>query len=188
MASLRRPHAARAAVPIGLVILLLLSTGCWGAAQSEYRVKAVFLFNFAQFVEWPPTAYQSPATPFVIGILGEDPFGPDLDAIVHGERVDQHPMVVERFRSVDEVHDCNILYIARTEIPRLPTILTALKGRSVLTVSDAEQSDQSGVMIRLVNRNSRIRLQIDVGAAKAGNLTISSKLLRPAEIVGGQEG
>ncbi len=187
MASLKRPNSAHAAVRLGL-LLLWMSAACWGAAPSEYRVKAVFLFNFAQFVEWPPGAYKGPATPFVIGILGEDPFGSDLDSIVRGERIDQHPMVVERYRAIDEVHDCNILYISRTEIVHLPAILAALKGRSVLTVSDVEPADLSGVMIRLVNRSSHIRLQIDVGAAKAGNLTISSKLLRPAEIVGGQEG
>jgi hypothetical protein len=155
---------------------------------SEYRVKAVFLFNFAQFVEWPPAAPETSAKPFVIGILGKDPFGSDLDAVVRGETVAQRPLVVERYHSVADLQDCNILYIARTEIGHLPQILSALKGRSILTVSDADSGDQSGVMIRLVNQNNRIRLQIDVGAAKAANLTISSKLLRPAEIVGGAQG
>ena len=158
------------------------------AAPTEYQVKAVFLFNFAQFVEWPPSVFKSPDTPFVIGVLGRDPFGSDLDAVVRGERVEQRSMVVERYRTVSEVQNCNILYIGRTAIGDLPQILTALKGRSVLTVSDADGADQSGVMIRLVNQNNRIRLQIDVAAAKAGSLTISSKLLRPAEIVGGGEG
>jgi hypothetical protein len=155
---------------------------------SEYRVKAVFLFNFAQFVEWPSAAPETAAKPFVIGILGKDPFGPDLDSVVRGETVAQRPLVVERYHSVAELQDCNILYIARTEISHLPQILSALKGRSILTVSDADSDDQSGVMIRLVNQNNRIRMQIDVGAAKAANLTISSKLLRPAEIVGSGEG
>jgi hypothetical protein len=55
-------------------------------------------------------------------------------------------------------------------------------------VTDAQDGDPSGVMIRLVTRSNRIRLRIDVGAARAGNLVISSKLLRPAEIVSGGEG
>jgi YfiR/HmsC-like len=155
---------------------------------SEYRVKAVFLFNFAQFVEWPSAGLNAPTKPFVIGILGKDPFGSDLDAVVRGETVAQKPLVVERYHSVADLQDCNILYIARTEIGHLPQILSALKGRSILTVSDADGGDQTGVMIRLVNQNNRIRMQIDVGAAKAANLTISSKLLRPAEIVGGAQG
>jgi hypothetical protein len=155
------------------------------AAPSEYQVKAVFLFNFAQFVDWPATAFPRPDAPFVIGILGQDPFGSQLDEVVRGETVNNRPLVVERYRSVADISNCNILYIGSNESGHLDEILTALKGRSILTVGDANPAGQRGVMIQLVNENSRIRLRIDVAAAKAGNLTISSKLLRPAEIVGG---
>jgi YfiR/HmsC-like len=171
-----------------LTMLLLVATACRAAAPSEYEVKAVFLFNFAQFVEWPAGAFSGPDTPFVIGVLGNDPFGPQLDSVVRGETAAKRPMVVERYHSVGEIQHCNILFIGRTESGELPRILATLKGRSILTVSDAEEADQSGVMIRLVTRENRIRLRIDLSAAKAGNLTISSKLLRPAEIVGGGEG
>jgi uncharacterized protein DUF4154 len=158
------------------------------AAPSEYQVKAVFLFNFAQFVDWPAEAFPRPQAPFVIGVLGEDPFGARLDEVVRGERVNGRPLVVERYRSVAEIRNCNILFIGNSEAGHLDEILAALKGRSILTVGDADAGGQRGVMIRLVNENNRIRLRIDVAAAKAGNLTISSKLLRPAEIVGGGEG
>jgi hypothetical protein len=158
------------------------------AGPSEYQVKAVFLFNFTQFVDWPPQAFPGPDAPFVIGVIGEDPFGPHLDQVVRGETVNQRPLVIERYRSVAEIRDCNILFIGSTESGHLDEILAALKGRSILTVGDADPRGQRGVMIRLVNENNRIRLRIDVAAAKAGNLTISSKLLRPAEIVGPGEG
>jgi hypothetical protein len=82
------------------------------------------------------------------------------------------------------VRDCQILFIPAAELAHLDEILTALKGRSVLTVTDANDPAQRGVMIALVTQDSRIRLRIDLQAARAGNLTISSKLLRPAEIVG----
>jgi hypothetical protein len=176
-------HTPRARL---VALLLLIAARCWAAPPSEYQVKAVFLFNFAQFVEWPARAFPDPQTPFVIGILGKDPFGPDLDAVVRGEAINNRPLVIERYRSIDELHNCNILCIGRTEMAQLPRILEVLKGRSILTVTDAEEGDPRGVMIRLVTRSNRIRLQIDVGAARAGNLVISSKLLRPAEIVGGE--
>jgi hypothetical protein len=169
-----------------LPALLLAVTSCWAAAPSEYQVKAVFLFNFTQFVEWPPRTFPTPEMPFVIGILGKDPFGSQLDEVVRGETVDKRPLIVERYRNVDEIRNCNILFIGRSEAGDLPQILAALKGRSILTVTDADESRKTGVMIQLVTENNRIRLRIDVGAAKAGNLTISSKLLRPAEIVGGE--
>jgi hypothetical protein len=168
-----------------LGVLFCNASGSSAAAPSEYRVKAVFLFNFTQFVEWPPGVFKSPEAPFVIGILGDDPFGAEIDSVVRGETVGLRPLVIERYHAVTDVRDCNILYIGRTQIGHLPEILAALAGRSILTVSDSDTADQRGVMIRLLTQSNRIRMQIDVGAAKRGNLTISSKLLRPAEIVGG---
>jgi hypothetical protein len=180
----RHVRRARAGIVHGWLLLLLFGAAAYGAEPlAEYRVKAVFLFNFAQFVEWPQQTFRAPEAPFVIGILGNDPFGSELDTVVKGETVGQRRLQVERYRNVSELQDCNILYIARNEIEHLPQILAAVRGRSILTVSDADDADQSGVMIRLLTQRNHIRMQIDVGAAKRDNLTISSKLLRPAEIV-----
>ena len=164
---------------------LIVAAACWGTSAPEYQVKAVFLFNFAQFVEWPSGTFQAPDAPFVIGVLGQDPFGAQLDEVARGETVGQRPLAIRRYRSIGELQDCNILYIGREEIPALPQVLAALNGRSILTVSDAGDADQRGVMIQLVTDHNHIRLRIDLEAARARNLTISSKLLRPAEIVGG---
>ena len=149
----------------------------------EYQLKAVFLFNFAQFVEWPASAFPGPATPLVIGVLGEDPFGPYLDETVRGEKVNDRPLVVRRYRSVEEITTCHILFISRREERRLKGILDSLRGRSVLTVSDANRFATHGGMIRFVTDHHRIRFRINLEAAKAANLTLSSKLLRPAQIV-----
>jgi len=103
---------------------------------------------------------------------------------VRGETVNRHPLSVVRYHTVAEVRDCQILFIAASELPQLEGILAALRGRSILTVTDADSPAVHGVMIGLVRQEKRIRLRIDLQATKASNLTISSKLLRPAEIVG----
>jgi YfiR/HmsC-like len=168
--------------------LALLLAGCAlagaAAAVSEYQLKAVFLFNFAHFVEWPATALPRADAPFVIGVLGKDPFGRDLDNVVRGESVNQHPFAIERYANVADIHDCQILFISAAELVHLDGILAALRGRSVLTVTDADGPAPRGVIIGLLKQDNRIRLRIDLEAARASNLTISSKLLRPAEIVG----
>lgn len=170
------------------IAIFMAGTASVRAGPSEYQVKAVFLFNFAQFVDWPAEAFGGPDAPFVIGVLGEDPFGSRLDDVVRGEKVSGRPMVIERYQSVAQVRYCNVLFIGSSEAAHLTEILAKLKGRSILTVSDADPAGPHGVMVRLVNEDNRIRLRIDVATAKAGNLTISSKLLRPAEIVGSGEG
>ena len=185
--ALLRPHSWLSRLPLAIA-LFAVAAGSAYAGPSEYQVKAVFLFNFAQFVDWPAGAFPSPDAPFVIGVLGQDPFGSQLDEVVRGERVNGRALVIERYQSVAQIHNCNILFIGSAEAPHLSEVLVALKGRSILTVSDADPAGPRGVMIRLVNENNHIRLRIDVATAKADNLTISSKLLRPAQIVGDGEG
>jgi hypothetical protein len=153
------------------------------AQSPEYQLKAVFLFNFAQFVEWPASAFPEPETPLGICILGEDPFGGYLDETVRGETVANHPLVVRRYRRVNEIKGCHILFVSRQEQGHVAEILDSLKGRSVLTVSDAQGFASRGGMIRFVTDHNRIRLRINLDAARAANLTLSSKLLRPAQIV-----
>jgi hypothetical protein len=150
---------------------------------SENQVKAVFLFNFSQFVSWPTEAFARPESPLVIAVLGVDQFGENLDAAVRGERVGDRPLEVRRYHSVEEIKDCQILFINRSETARLPEIVAALRGRRILTVSDADDAAKLGVIIQFVTENSRIRLRINPSAARADGLTISSKLLRPAQIV-----
>jgi hypothetical protein len=149
----------------------------------EYQLKAVFLFNFAQFVDWPASAFPAPDTPLVIGILGRDPFGTYLDETVRGETVKGHPLAVQRFRRVEDITTCHILFISGAEEGRLEQVLAGLKGRSILTVGDVEGFAARGGMIRFLTDQNRIRLRINLEVAKADDLTVSSKLLRPAEIV-----
>lgn len=123
-------------------------------------------------------------SPIVIGILGEDPFGRVLDDVVRGETVRSRQLVVERFRRVEEIKTCHILFISRSEIEKYEQIFATLNGRPILTVGDTEGFATRGGMIRLLTEQNRIRLRVNVRAARAAGLTISSRLLRAAEIVG----
>lgn len=171
-----------------LVAIAWLAAICPAQAQkagfSEHEVKAVFLFNFVQFAEWPPEAFSDPRSPIVIGVLGKDPFGRVLDDVVIGEVVRNRQLVVERFHRVEEIKTCHILFISPSETGKYEQIFARLQGRSILTVGDTEGFSTRGGMIRFLTEQNRIRLRVNVGAAKAAGLTISSKLLRAAEIVG----
>ena len=181
-------HAAKGMAVVGMILGALLAAGRLNmpaetTSPQEPQVKAVFLFNFAQFVEWPTNAFPEAQTPLVIGVLGDDPFGAYLDETVRGERVNNRSLVVRRFRRVEDIQICHVLFISQSEAERLDQILAGLKGRTILTVSDTESFSRRGGMIRFVTEKNKIRLRINLEAAKAARLTISSKLLRPAEIV-----
>ena len=150
---------------------------------TEYQVKAVFLYNFSHFVEWPAQAFGTPNDAFDICVLGNDPFGTHLDDAIKGEQINQHPLSVRRIRDVADATSCSLLYIDRSKATELPQILTVLDHRAILTVSEQDGSAERGVMIQFTTENNRIRLRINVESARSAGLTISSKLLRPAEIV-----
>jgi hypothetical protein len=122
-------------------------------------------------------------SPIIIGVLGVDPFGSVLDETVQGEIVKGRRIEVRRYRKVGEISDCHILFISSSEASKVSSILASLKGRSILTVSDAEGFASAGGMIRFITDKNKIRFRINTDATKAANLSISSKLLQLAEIV-----
>lgn len=166
-----------------LLLLFSLALPSETPPVREYQVKAVFLYNFAQFVQWPAEALPADGSPLVVGILGNDPFNAYLDEVVRGESVNGHPLKVARFGNLEEVKDCHMLFVSSSEAPRLEPILRTLKTKRILTVGEHELFSRLGGMVSFVTRQGRIRLQINLDAVQAADLTVSSKLLRLAEIV-----
>ena len=150
-------------------------------AAPEYQLKAVFLFNFTQFVEWPATS--APDAPFVVGVLGEDPFHEALDHTLSGETVNGRPLVLERYARLEDVGDCQILFVSQSQAGQLDTVLSQLRDRPILTVSDLSDFAGHGGAIEFVTVNNRLRLRINAQSAALARLTISSKLLQLADIV-----
>ncbi|HKR05754.1 MAG TPA: YfiR family protein [Bacteroidia bacterium] len=147
----------------------------------EYQVKAVFLYNFTQFIEWPPSSFKEPDDPFIIGIIGDDPFGSYLDETVAGERFGTHPIKIQRYNDVKNISNCQILYISSDDVETTKKILSAVSGKGVLTVSDVPNFYKWGGTVRFFTENNKIRLQINVDLSKAEELDISSKLLNVAK-------
>ena len=170
-----------------LVVLFILSRVPLLTAQQqispEYQVKAVFLYNFTQFAEWPEYTFQSPASPLVIGVVGNDPFGLYLDETVAGETYKGRGIVIKRYRSLKEASGAHLLYISANAISK--QALKQMPEKNILTVGDDQDLIENGGMIRLYKRNNRIRLQINLDAVKRSGVTISSKLLSLADITKG---
>jgi hypothetical protein len=154
------------------------------AAPSEYQLKAAFLYNFAKFVSWPPEAFPEPSSPFVIGVIGDNPFGEDLEHTVKDKVLNGHPFAVREVKALSEVKNCHILFISASERKRLPEILEAARGANVLTVSELERFLQSGGMIHFIMEGNKVRFEINDEPARNSGLKISSKLLSLARGAG----
>lgn len=149
----------------------------------EYAIKAVFLLNFARFTDWPAEAFEKPDSPFVIGILGENPFGSLVDDTVRGEEVNQHQFIVKYYRRAGDIQNCNMLFISQSEHNHLRQIVADLKNKPVLTVAESPKAVEEGVCVQFLTQNNKIRLRVNLDALKAANLTMSSELLRLSDVV-----
>jgi hypothetical protein len=161
----------------------LFPCGAQAPTSTQYKLEAVFLFNFTQFIEWPATAFPKADSPFIIGVLGNDPFGSILDGTVRGETAKGRPIVVQRYRNTEEIKNCQILFISSSEAGRLKKILASLKGMPVLTVGESENFARNGGAVRFLTAQPKIGLRINIDTLSESQLAASSKLLRLAEIV-----
>jgi hypothetical protein len=154
-------------------------------SPSEYEVKAAFLYNFARFVEWPAAALHDPGAPFVIAILGRDPFGSILDETVAGKTVAGRPIEVHRVPRVDDCRNAQIVYVSPSEHLNTAAILKALERPGVLTVGDTDGFAQQGGAINFTVQARRVRFEINPSVAEQAGLKMSSQLLKLATLVAG---
>jgi hypothetical protein len=157
--------------------LSLLSSRAGANELSEYQLKAAFMMNFANFTEWPVHSFPDGLAPVLVGVVGDDPFGRDLDNTVKGKSLEGHPMTVKRVDWRADLKAFHILFISASEQRRLPDILRKLESSSVLTVSDIDGFCVAGGMIAFVVENNRVHFEINADLAQRRGLKVSSKLL-----------
>jgi len=171
-----------------LIIILGLLSGnqiSYAAPKvaDEYQVKAVFLYNFANFIRWPSSAFSNRYTPFRICIYGDDPFREELDITIENERIGRHAVKVKRLNSMINVNNCQILFISQSKQAYFTKILTYVKQYPILTVSDIDDFAIQGGMIQFYKHGKRIRFYINPDSLKKVGLHASANLLRIARIV-----
>lgn len=167
--------------------LLLLSTLPKAHSQTdneeEYRVKLAFLYNFAQFVQWPSDAFSSPSAPLTICILGPDPFKGEVGEALRGRMVGGHPMEIKKLKPEDDPKACQMIFVRASEKGVARKILAALKGSNTLTVGETNGFADAGGLINLTLVENKLRFEINLDAALKTRLKVSAKLLALAKIV-----
>lgn len=178
----------RRAAAIPGIQAVLLALFCAGAARSaippaapEYDVKAAFLFQFTRFVEWPADAFSTPDAPFLICVLGRNPFGSALKDLSQGESASNHALVVRDHDRLDGLEECQIVFVGGTDDATVAQALAQLEGKRTLTVGDSADFARRGGVIGFVMVDGKLRLQVNRRSAEASQLRISAKLLRLAE-------
>ncbi len=155
-----------------------------GAPLPEYSVKAAFLLNIAKYANWPPQSFADPAAPIVIGILGDDPFGPALDRVLHGRVVNDRKITVRRSKRASELRGAHVVFISASESERAGAACASLAESGALCVGDTEAS-AAFTSINFSLENGKVVFSVNLIAVKRANIAISSKLLHLAKSVVG---
>ncbi len=149
-------------------------------SAKEYEIKAVYLFNLGSFVRWTPDSLQAGKT-FQICIVGQDPFGADLDYVVKTQKeVQEHPVVVKRLADLTQFTGCHILFVNSSEQLQLPSILAKVKNKPILTVGDSEYFVAQGGMVQFYQNDGKIRLMLDPQTIRESGLKASAQLMQIA--------
>jgi hypothetical protein len=178
----------RSRLLIMMAMVILPSLGLDAHAQdspasSEYLIKAGFIYNFANLVQWPANAFAQADSPIVIGILGEDPFGTVLDRVLAGKRVNGRVFLLKRLKSVPDLKECHIVFVSSSEVAHLTEAVRLVKGMPILTIGEIPGFAKRGGIINLVLEDNKVHFEVNVEAAKEADLNISSRLLALARIV-----
>lgn len=172
-----------------LAALLLWNAPCVARAYGEVprgvtasALKAAFLYNFANFAEWPAEAL-APGQRLSLCVVGDNAVADALEQVIKGRTVDKHELTVEVIKADGPVLACHLLYISGLDAKRSAQLLDALNGTSVFTVGDGDQFAEAGGVAQLILENGRMRFVVNMGAAHRAHLKISSKLLSLATII-----
>ena len=154
----------------------------------EYRLKAEFIERFTRFIEWPETAPLVDSNkPFVIGVVGDDPFGPFLDTLARDRKIKHRPVEIRHLDATEDFGECAILFISSSEESSIPQIIERTQDQPVLTVGDTPGFGKRGILINFYTEKSRIQFEINEQAANKSGLEVRAKLFKLARIVESEE-
>ncbi len=164
-------------------LFLSLCSQAQTARPTEYQVKAAYLYNFARFVTWPAGAAAAQENTIAMCILGEDPFGVLLDEAGASLPIEGKRTIVRRIAKTEAAPNCAVLFISASGRLPLDRLLAVIGSKGVLTVSDLPEFTRRGGIIQFVVEGNRIRFEVNLAAADAAGLTLSSELLKVAVAV-----
>jgi hypothetical protein len=168
----------------GLAALVVLASPVSAPAQVQVAgLKVEVIDRITQFVEWPEDVLAEGTPAFGLCVHGSSDTADHLVRLATTRKLKQRSCQVRRLRPGADPRGCHLLYIAGSEEARLPSILAAVAGRPILTVSDSAGFGERGVLVNLYPSGRYIRFEVNVTTLAQSKLYFSSKLLRLARLV-----
>lgn len=170
-------------IMLSVFVCSLFFTSSSIASTEDERLKALFLYNFANFVEWPDSAFQTSDSDLRLCLFGDIAFGSMLDA-VDGTLIGNHRLSLKRTKKLKDIEaGCHMLFVSHEQRIRLPHFFTQIQYMYVLSVGDRKGFAEKGGVINIVRTEDQMQFDINLSTAMANGLSVSSDLLSLAREV-----
>lgn len=177
-------------VMISLLLLVWFPLSLF-AGDEVYIAKAAWIKNFPPFFEWPKkSGMENTSNPFIIGIIGKNPFGSILDDTYSKKKIKimNKPVKIVYFSAPEEIRDCHLLFIPLSQKKHLLKILSITKKKPILTIGDTKGFAHKGVHINFYQSGKKLRFEINPAAIREATLSVDLKFLKLGKRVKTQEG
>jgi len=160
---------------IASAFILLAANSRVLAQEQDYRIHAVFLYNFTKYVQWP-NANQS--SEFIIGVVGNSSIYDELTKITTGKMAGSQKIVVVKFKSPDAITDCHMLFVPSHV--NFEKVYAKTEGKPILVITEKPGLAQKGSNINFVVRENKWRFELNENATRNSGLKVSSQLTKLA--------
>lgn len=168
------------------LLIILLASVCVSAGvvqrdDTNAKIKAVFLYNFTKYIEWP-ASYKSGN--FIIGVYGNNPtLNAELIKMSSTKSVGSQKFEIRSVSSMAEVSKCHILFVNPDQAASFNEILGKLKGKSTLLVTEKNGLAKQGAAINFVVQDNKQKFELNKSSAEKHNLKVSTNLLSLAIVI-----
>ena len=159
---------------IVIIFFSLLVLSSYSFAQKE-KYESLFIYNFTKYIKWPD-AYNEGR--FLIGVLGNSDIYGSLQTMANTKKKTGAGAAIEvkKYESIEEMDDCNILFISTDAIDNLTSIEEATANKPVLIITDTPGMANHGSVINFVEKDGKIKFELNQAKAESRNLIISGSL------------
>lgn len=162
---------------------LALAISLEDVKEAELQVRAQFVYNFANFVEWPDAAFVQEKSPIKVCLFGNVNFAPYLYTY-SGTLIGRRPLLVSRATNFDEIREgCHILYVGEDERVKLPTFWQQIQYVYVLSVGERNEFADQGGIINILRTRDRLQFDVNIENALGNGLFLDSDLLALARVI-----
>ncbi|MDA1266019.1 MAG: YfiR family protein [Planctomycetota bacterium] len=154
------------------------------ARTKEYTLKAAFIFNFLKYTTWPKDTFDKEDEPIILGVVGEDAYGDLLDKVLANKQVEKRAVIVRRFAEIGDVKGVHALLVGKLTSKERTALYARLGSSAVLVVGDEKgMAGEHTCVASFFLDGGKVRFEVSTNAIKRTGLTLSSQLLKLADVV-----